>query len=397
MLKGKKILIGITGSIAAYKIPILVRLLIKEGAQVKVLMTSSACDFVTPLTLSTLSQNPVYIEPFNKENGSWTSHIELGSWADALLLAPLSANTLAKVATGITDNLLTASYLAARCPVFFAPAMDMDMFQHITTQRNITTLLSFGHHLIAPTSGELASGLTGFGRMEEPENIVMVLNAFFAKQQTLSGKKVLITSGPTVEAIDAVRYISNHSSGKMGNALALEAAMRGAQVTLISGPVKSVPEHPNIHVIRITTAAELYDQCASCFPGTDITIMASAVADYYDPNPAPEKLKKTDEPLVLKLEKTQDILAALGKQKASNQTLVGFALETEDEINNATKKLNTKNLDYIVLNSLKNEGAGFSTPTNQVSILDKQGGITHFSLKTKERVATDIFDFILKK
>jgi phosphopantothenoylcysteine decarboxylase / phosphopantothenate---cysteine ligase len=290
MLCGKKILIGITGSIAAYKIPYLIRLLIKEEVQVKVVMTQSACDFVTPLTLSALSQNPVSIEPFSESDGKWHSHIELGSWADLFLIAPLSANTMAKMATGITDNLLMATYLAARCPVFFAPAMDVDMFNHPTTQDNIRKLQSFGNHLIAPREGELASGLTGYGRMEEPESIISILDSYFNRTLDLLGKKVLISSGPTVEAIDPVRFISNHSSGQMGNALAMEAAGRGAKVTLVSGPVKELPVHPNISIVKVTTSAQMHEACVSQFNASDICIMAAAVADYIPENPSLGKI-----------------------------------------------------------------------------------------------------------
>ena len=396
MLKGKKILIGITAGIAAYKIPFLIRLLIKEGAEVKVVMTAEACDFVTPLTLSALSQNPVSIEPFSPADGTWHSHIELGSWADAFLLAPLTANTMAKMATGITDNLLLATYLAARCPVFYAPSMDVDMYHHKTTQHNISALQSYGNILIAPHAGELASGLTGMGRLEEPQKIVEILQNYFAKRQKLSGKRVLISSGPTIESIDPVRFISNHSSGRMGKALALEAAARGAVVTFISGPVNEYPEHPSIDVIKITSAMEMFSMCTELFPKADICIMAAAVADYTPQNPSLDKIKKSDESLTLNLVKTRDILADLGKQKKKNQLLVGFALETTNEINNAISKLHTKNLDFIVLNSLKNKGSGFGFDTNKVSIISKDHTISEFELKTKTEVAADLFDFIQK-
>ena len=396
MLKGKKILIGITAGIAAYKIPFLIRLLIKEGAEVKVVMTAKACDFVTPLTLSALSQNPVSIEPFSPVDGTWHSHIELGSWADAFVIAPLTANTMAKMATGITDNLLLATYLAARCPVFYAPSMDVDMFHHKTTQHNISTLQSQGNILIAPHAGELASGLTGMGRLEEPQNIVVILQSYFAKQQSLSGKHVLISSGPTIESIDPVRFISNHSSGRMGNALALEAAARGAVVTFISGPVNEYPEHSSIEIIKVISATEMYSLCTGLFPKADICIMAAAVADYTPQNPAPDKIKKSDESITLNLVKTRDILADLGKLKQKNQLLVGFALETNNEIDNAISKLHTKNLDFIVLNSLKDEGSGFGFDTNKVSIISKDHTISEFELKTKTEVAADLFDFIQK-
>ncbi len=394
MLKGKKILIGITGGIAAYKIPFLVRLLIKEGAEVKILMTSEACNFVTPLTLSALSQNPVSLEPFSPADGTWHSHIELGSWADAYVIAPLTANTMAKMAHGVTDNLLLATYLAARCPVFYAPSMDLDMYHHATTQQNIRTLQSHGNILIAPQAGELASGLTGMGRLEEPGMIVEILRSFFQKQQTLAGKKVLISSGPTIEAIDPVRFISNHSSGRMGNALALEAANRGAKVTLVSGPVSKYPEHPLIQLVKVTSASEMYSKCTELFPAADIAIMAAAVSDYTPQHPEKDKIKKKDQELALNLSKTKDILAELGKLKGKNQLLVGFALETNNEIENAVSKLHTKNLDFIVLNSLNDAGSGFGFDTNKIRIIDKAQHISEFELKTKDEVAGDILDFI---
>lgn len=397
MLKGKKILIGITGGIAAYKIPFLVRLLIKEGAAVKVIMTAEACNFVTPLTLSALSQNPVSIEPFNPSDGTWHSHIELGSWADAFVLAPLTANTMAKMATGITDSLLLATYLAARCQVFFAPSMDVDMYHHKTTQQNISTLQSHGNMLIAPQAGELASGLTGMGRLEEPQKIVEILQNYFAKKLTLTGKHVLISSGPTIEAIDPVRYISNHSTGRMGNALALEAARRGAQVTFVSGPVNNYPEHESVKVIKVISAAEMHSALTNVFDQVDITIMAAAIADYTPQNPASEKLKKKDEALTLNLVKTIDILSDLGKRKNQKQILIGFALETNNELPNASLKLKSKNLDFIVLNSLKDEGSGFGFDTNKISIIDKDLNVSTFDLKTKAEVAADIFDHILQE
>ena len=394
MLKGKKILLEITCGIAAYKIPFLIRLLIKEGAAVKVVMTAESCDFVTPLTLSVLSQNPVSIQPFSPADGLWHSHIELGSWADAFVIAPLTANTMAKMATGITDNLLLATYLAARCPVFFAPSMDVDMYHHQTTQKNIATLQSYGNILVSPQEGELASGLTGMGRLEEPQNIVKILQQYFAKKQTLSGKKVLITSGPTLEAIDPVRFISNHSSGRMGNALALEAALRGAEVTLVSGPVREYPKHPALHIINVITASEMFEKCSELFAVSDIIIMAAAVADFAPEHAEPEKIKKKDEAYSLSLRKTKDILAEMGKIKKTSQILVGFALETENETDNALAKLHSKNLDFIVLNSLKDTGAGFGHDTNKILIIGKDQNIREFGLKAKAEVAVDIFDFI---
>jgi phosphopantothenoylcysteine decarboxylase / phosphopantothenate---cysteine ligase len=396
MLAGKKILIGITGGIAAYKIPLLIRLLIRQGAEVKVVMTPEATDFVTPLTLSVLSQNPVAIEPFNASDGLWHSHIELGSWADAYLIAPLTANSMAKMASGITDNLLLATYLAARCPVFFAPSMDVDMYEHPTTRKNISTLQEFGNILISPQSGELASGLTGMGRLEEPEAIVSILGNYFSRPLPLSGKHLLICSGPTVEPIDPVRFISNHSTGKMGYAIAMEAAHRGARVSFVSGPVNEYPQHPGISVFPVKTAAEMNDCCQTIFPESDITIMAAAVADYRPARPYSEKLKKHDDTFSLELVKTTDILAGLGKIRKPDQILVGFALETGDEINHASAKLHTKNLDMIVLNSLQDQGAGFGFQTNKVSFLYPDGQQTDFELKSKAAVACDILDAVQK-
>jgi len=397
MLKGKKILLGITGGIAAYKIPFLIRLLIREGAFVKVVMTSEACNFVTPLTLAALSQNPVSIEPFNQNDGTWHSHIELGSWADAFVIAPLTANTMAKMATGITDNLLLATYLAARCPVFYAPSMDVDMYHHKTTQQSISALQLNGNILIAPHVGELASGLTGMGRLEEPQNIVAILHNYFAGQQTLAGKNILISSGPTIEPIDPVRFISNHSSGRMGYALALEAASRGAKVTFVSGPVNEYPNHSLIQIIRVNSAFEMHNECMEHFSKSDIAIMAAAVADYTPQNPEVEKIKKSESSFSLNLVKTRDILYLMGKQKRTDQVLVGFALETNNEIDNAIVKLNTKNLDFIVLNTLNDEGAGFGYNTNKIRIIDKYQTVTEFELKPKTGVASDIFDVIQKK
>lgn len=397
MLQGKKILVGVTGGIAAYKIPFLIRLLIRQGAEVKVVMTKSATDFVTPLTLSVVSQNPVSIFPFNESDGTWHNHIELGSWADAFLLAPLTANTMAKLAHGNTDNLLTAVYLASRCPVFFAPSMDVDMFNHPATRENILKLRSFGNILIEPREGELASGLTGFGRMEEPEQIVQILDNYFENRLSLKGKKMLVSAGPTLEAIDPVRFISNHSSGLMGKAIAMEAANRGASVDLVLGPVALKIEHPGIRVHKVVSAQEMYDACLRLFRDSDIAVMAAAVADYTPAEPSVEKIKKTGDELNLRLTRTKDILAELGRQKTAGQLLVGFALETSDEKENALHKLHTKNLDFIVLNSLKDQGAGFGTDTNKISILQKNGKVTDFGLKPKSGVAADILDEILNQ
>lgn len=392
MLKGKNILIGITGSIAAYKIPLLVRLLVKARAEVKVVMTHCATDFVTPLTLSTLSQHPILIEPYNKADGSWHSHVDWGRWADLFLIAPLSANTLGKMAHGIADNLLTTTYLAAKCPVFIAPAMDLDMYHHPTTNRNIEILLSFGNQLIAPREGELASGLFGAGRMEEPEEIYKRILDFFDHSADLQDKKVFISAGPTYEAIDPVRYIGNHSSGKMGYAMAEEAARRGAKVTLVSGPVHLNTHHPNIKVIRVTTAAQMATACFEAFESADIGIMAAAVADYTVSHPEAQKIKKKETDFSLELTRTADILASLGKNKRKNQFLMGFALETDNELEHARLKMHTKNLDMIVLNSLKDSGAGFGHDTNKVSILTKNGDISTTGLMSKQQIATTIVD-----
>ncbi|KAF0198637.1 MAG: phosphopantothenoylcysteine decarboxylase / phosphopantothenate--cysteine ligase [Bacteroidetes bacterium] len=395
MLKGKKILIGVTGSIAAYKIPILVRLFKKEGAEVKVVMTQCATDFVTPLTLSTLSQQPVLIEPYNKVDGSWNSHVEWGRWADVFVIAPVSANTLAKMANGVADNLLTTTYLAAKCPVFFAPAMDLDMYHHPTTQKNTDILISYGNHLIAPNEGELASGLCGAGRMEEPEAIVEVIKSFFEKKNDFKGQKVLISAGPTYELIDPVRFIGNFSSGKMGYALAEEMAGRGAEVVLVSGPVSIKAFNPSIRLISVRTATEMAKACFEVFPSCDLGIMAAAVADYSVDSPAAQKIKKKDGNLTVELKPTTDILAGLGKMKQKNQFLTGFALETENETDNATKKLQNKNLDLIVLNSLNDQGAGFGTDTNKVKMIGAGGQIKETGLFSKAKIAGEIADMII--
>jgi len=395
MLQGKKILIGVTGSIAAYKIPFLVRLFKKEGAEVKVIMTPSATDFVTPLTLSTLSQQPILIEPYNKTDGSWNSHVEWGRWADVFLVAPVSANTLAKMAIGIADNLLSTTYLAAKCPVFFAPAMDLDMFHHPTTQKNVDILKSYGNYLIAPQEGELASGLCGAGRMEEPEVILETIRKFFAKAADLKGKKVLISAGPTYEPIDPVRFIGNHSSGKMGYALAEEMAARGAEVVLVSGPVALKALHPAIRIKSVSTAGQMAEACFLEFPDSDIAIMAAAVADYTVELPADQKIKKQGEVLNIRLTMTTDILAGLGKIKKPHQFLVGFALETENESANAMGKLQNKKLDMIVLNSLNDPGAGFGTNTNKVSLFTEKGLYKETGLEQKSVIAEEITNAIV--
>lgn len=396
MLKGKKIIIGITGSIAAYKIPLLVRLLVKEGAEVQVIMTPSACDFVTPLTLSTLSRRPVLIQPFNPENGEWNSHVDLGYWADLMLIAPATANTLGKMVNGLADNLLIATYLAAKCPVFFAPAMDVDMFNHLATQANIRKLQEFGHTLIAPQTGELASGLCGAGRLEEPEVIFEIISDFFKKKNLLANKMVLVSAGPTREPVDPVRFISNHSSGLMGYALAEEAALRGARVILVSGPVHLSVNHPHIELFKVETAAQMADACLKHFPEADITIMAAAVADFTPEQTSQIKIKKEkQDEMVIKLKPTTDILAEMGKKKKPGQLLVGFALETDHEEENALAKLKRKNADFIVMNSMNDPGATFGHSTNKVTIYSLNGHRYTTPLLNKDKIAEIIFDYIL--
>lgn len=393
MLKDKKIIIGVTGSIAAYKVSPLVRLLIKEDAIVQVIMTPAAHDFVTPLTMATLSGQPVLTEPFNPVDGDWTSHVELGLWADLMLIAPATANTLAKMAGGIADNLLLTTYLSAKCPVFFAPAMDLDMYRHPTTKQNIEKLQSFGNQLIAPTEGELASGLCGAGRMEEPENIISILKEFFTKGWDFPGKKIMVTAGPTFEAIDPVRFIGNHSSGLMGFAIANEFAERGGDVTLISGPT-ALNAAEGINLVGVTSADEMHKACMENFEEADIIVMTAAVADYTPESVAEEKIKKSGDQMVLKLKPTKDILAEMGKNKKPGQFLVGFALETEDAVANAEKKLKNKKLDLIVLNSPKDEGAAFGVETNKVTLITKDFQQTKYDLKLKLDVAIDIVDKI---
>jgi phosphopantothenoylcysteine decarboxylase/phosphopantothenate--cysteine ligase len=401
MLKGKKILLGVCGSIAAYKSAFLVRLLVKQGAEVKVILTQSGADFITPLTLATLSKNEV-LSNFYDSKGNWNNHVELGLWADVLVIAPASANTLAKLANGICDNLLAATYLSARCPVLVAPAMDLDMWKHGATQANIKKLESYGNSVIPVESGELASGLSGEGRMAEPENIVQCLENCFgdkvttaANQHQLKGKKVVITAGPTVEAIDPVRYISNHSTGKMGFALAAAFLQQGAEVILIKGPTPTDFSLHGIQTISVTTAFQMHDVAVSKAKDADIIVMAAAVADYAPAKIASTKIKKKESELELKLVKTPDILKDLGTRKKSNQVLVGFALETDNELLNAENKLKNKNLDLIVLNSLQDKGAGFGTDTNKVTLIDKAGTVKKFKLKSKAEVATDIVNKII--
>ena len=396
MLKGKKILLGVTGSIAAYKAAHLIRLLVKQEAEVKVIMTPAALDFITPLTLSTLSKNPVLVE-FQKSNtGEWNNHVELGLWADIIIVAPASANTLAKIAHGICDNLLLATYLSARCPVFFAPAMDLDMLQHPATQANLTNLQKFGNHLIEPGFGELASGLVGNGRMAEPEEIVAQIESFLSQKKKLTGKKALVTAGPTYEAIDPVRFIGNHSSGKMGFAIAEALAQEGALVDLVVGPTHEQTTQAGITLHPVTSAEEMYNECHKLFPSSDITVLSAAVADYKPLRTANQKIKKSEDNLILELTKTRDIASELGKMKKNGQIIVGFALETENEKNNAEKKLKSKNFDFIVLNSLNHSGAGFGHDTNKVEIIGKNGA-HEFPLKTKKEVARDIVRTILSQ
>lgn len=394
MLQNKKILLGITGSIAAYKAAILTRLLVKAGAEVKIVMTKAAQDFVTPLTLSTLSKNPVLVDL--AENDSWTNHVMLGRWADVMLIAPLSCNTLAKMANGFCDNLLMAVYLSATCPVVVAPAMDEDMWHHGTTQKNLETLLALENQVIPVENGELASGLVGEGRMAEPEAIVEWLNRFFLHKKELSGKKILVTAGPTYEPIDPVRFIGNHSSGKMGVAIAEEIYKRGGEVTLVLGP-SDVQVNGGVHTVRVTSAADMFNACEKVFPLVDIAIMSAAVADYTPVTTAHEKIKKTEKDLSVSLTKTRDILKTLGGLKTDKQVLVGFALETNNERENALQKLRSKNADMIVLNSLQDAGAGFGHDTNKITIFDKSGETYPFDIKSKKEVARDIVDTIIQR
>ncbi len=397
MLENKKIVLGITGGIAAYKACNLARLLIKKGAEVQVVMTPSAKEFITPLTLSTLTHKPVVSEFFDRRDGSWHSHVDIGLWADAMIVAPATASSIGKMANGIADNMLVTTYLSMKAPVFVAPAMDLDMYAHPSTQQNIQRLVAYGNHIIEPGTGFLASKLEGKGRMEEPEKIVEVLEQYFAKQQRLSGKKVLITAGPTYEKIDPVRFVGNYSSGKMGFALAEACALQGAEVTLVSGPVMLQTKHPAIRRIDVESAQEMYDAATSHFPEADITILSAAVADFTPETTADKKIKRKGDELVLNLRPTQDIAAALGTLKKDNQLLVGFALETDNEVQNAQSKMERKNLDFIVLNSLQDKGAGFRVDTNKITILDRQQGTTAYDVKTKQEVAEDIVEYIVRK
>ena len=397
MLKGKHIILGVTGSIAAYKAATLTRLLVKEGASVKVVMTPLAKEFITPLTMATLSKSPIMVDFYNPENGDWNSHVDLGLWADLYLIAPASANTIGKMAGGIADNLLLTTYLSAKCPVMVAPAMDLDMYKHPATQRNLRVLHSFGNIIIEPESGELASGLIGKGRMEEPERIVAFITDYFARQADFKGKKVVVTAGPTYEKIDPVRFIGNYSSGKMGLAIAEELAGRGAEVVLVCGPVNLKTSHPAIRRVDVESAAQMYEVTSKEFVNSDVAVLSAAVADFTPKEKADHKIKRGKDDLLLELLPTKDIAAELGRIKTVSQLLVGFALETNDEEMNALSKMQRKNLDMIVLNSLNDKGAGFSVDTNKVTILDKAGDKTVYELKTKVEVAKDIVDQIASR
>lgn len=396
VLKDKHIIIGITGSIAAYKAAILIRLLVKSGAEVKVIMTPMAKQFITPLTIATLAKSPILVDFYNPENGDWNSHVDLGMWADLYLIAPASANTIGKMANGIADNLLLTTYLSAKCPVLVAPAMDLDMYAHPANLKNLETLKSYGNRIVEPASGELASGLIGKGRMEEPENIVKAIEDFFFQPAELSGKHFLVTAGPTFEPIDPVRFIGNWSSGKMGYAIAEELAKRGAKVSLVSGPTNISCTHHNITKTDVVSAEEMYLKCIDIYPNTHGAVMCAAVADYRPDSYSDVKIKRKSNDLSINLTPNKDIAAELGKIKKQEQLLVGFALETNDEVQNSAKKLQSKNLDFIVLNSLRDKGAGFNHDTNKISIIFKDGKAEHFDLKSKANVAKDIVDQIVR-
>lgn len=390
-LQGKKIVLGITGSIAAYKAAVLTRGLIKKGAEVQIVITPAGKEFITPITLSALTSKPVISEFFSQRDGTWHSHVDLGLWADAMVIAPATASTIGKMAHGVADNMLVTTYLSMKAPVFVAPAMDLDMFAHPSTQHNLDILRSYGNHIIEPASGELASHLVGKGRMEEPEKIIEVLEAFFARQQDLAGRKIVITAGPTYEKIDPVRFIGNYSSGKMGYALAEACASRGAEVVLVSGPVTLQTVHPNIHRIDVENAAEMHHATADAFKDADAGILCAAVADFTPEQVADQKIKRGKDDLVLRLKPTCDIAASLGKEKRPDQLLVGFALETCDEVSHAQDKLARKNFDFIVLNSLNDKGAGFRCDTNKITIIDRAEAVS-YPLKRKQEVAEDIVD-----
>lgn len=395
-MKGKHIILGISGGIAAYKSATLLRLFIKAGAEVQVIMTPSGKEFITPVTLSALSGKPVVSEFFTANTGEWHSHVDLGLWADAMVIAPATASTIAKMANGVADNMLITTYLSAKAPVFVAPAMDLDMFAHPTTTRNLDLLRSYGNTIIEPASGELASHLVGKGRMEEPENIFKVIEAFFARKEDLKGKRMLVTAGPTYEKIDPVRFIGNYSTGKMGYAIAEEAASRGAEVVLVSGPVDLTTRHPAIDLVKVESAREMLAACEERFDSVDYAVMCAAVADYAPADCAATKIKREgNEPPVIHLVKNPDIARTLGIKKRPGQKMVGFALETDHEFDNAMTKLRSKNLDMIVLNSLRDKGAGFGTDTNKITIFTADGGETSFALKSKREVAADIIDTLI--
>ncbi len=397
MLEGKHIILGITGSIAAYKAAYLIRGLVKRKAEVQVVITPAGKEFITPITLSALSSNPVISDFFSNRDGTWHSHVDLGLWADAMLVAPATASTIGKMANGIADNMLITTYLSCKAPVFVAPAMDLDMFAHPATQYNLSRLRSFGNRIIEPATGELASHLIGKGRMEEPDKIIAILEDFFSKKQTLAGKKILITAGPTYEKIDPVRFIGNYSSGKMGFALAEECAQCGAEVTLVSGPVPLQAHHPLIRRIDVESAGEMFDVARDLFPAADAGILCAAVADFRPKVQAQEKIRREKgEELLLHLVPNPDIAACLGSVKKDNQVLVGFALETNDEARHASEKMERKNLDFIVLNSLRDKGAGFRCDTNKVSIIRRNGDRTDYPLKSKQEVAADIVEQLVK-
>ena len=395
-LQGKKIVLGITGSIAAYKAAVLIRLLIKKGAEVQVVITPAGKEFITPITLSALTSKPVISEFFAQRDGSWHSHVALGQWADAMLVAPATASSIGKMAHGIADNMLITTYLSMKAPVFVAPAMDLDMFAHPSTTANLNTLRSYGNHIIEPAEGELASHLVGKGRMEEPENIVAYLERYFAQHDELAGKKIVITAGPTYEKIDPVRFIGNYSSGKMGFALAEECAARGAEVTLVAGPVQMKTSHPAIRRIDVESCAEMYEATTAAFTEANAAILCAAVADFTPETTADTKIKREGDDLVLRLKPTHDIAAALGRMKQPHQHLVGFALETNDETAHAQDKLRRKNLDFIVLNSLRDAGAGFRHDTNKVTIIS-DSDIKEYPLKSKAEVAKDIVDELVMR
>ena len=392
ILKGKKIVLGITGSIAAYKAAVLARELIKQGAEVQVVITPAGKEFITPLTLATLTRKPVISEFFSHRDGTWNSHVDLGQWADLMLIAPATASTIGKMANGVADNMLVTTYMSMKAPVFIAPAMDLDMFAHPATQQNLDKLRSYGNYIIEPGEGELASQLVGKGRMEEPANIVKYLADYFESRASLKGKKIMITAGPTYEKIDPVRFIGNYSSGKMGYALAEECADRGAEVVLVSGPVNLKTANPNISRVDVESAGDMYSAAVKFFPECDAAILCAAVADYTVEHQADKKIKREGNDLVLSLKPTKDIARELGRMKKDNQRLVGFALETNDEMQNAERKLESKNLDFIVLNSLNDKGAGFRTDTNKITIIGRYGNVQRFPLKMKNEVASDIVD-----